>query len=298
MKPSIAALVASIAILGVAMAMPAAQDAVVPEEALVASNDPSACKTDGEPCSFPYTWGGRQYTKCIADDWYRPWCGTGSNPWTDYAHCLDGCETTPEKTEDDDEPAEATPPTPTTASTTAPVVDEPATGPEPDGATAPVPPAEPEDPDCEKACCTIDLYKKPQDKKPTKPNRGRRRKSYDNKISKWNDKVDKWEADKWPDKWHMKKIEVCSYTGEHPFVAYTDKVKSFKLSGDCEKVTLFDDDPKKREKHQNNDVTYTSSQDSIDKDLRNDIEGVELFITNKNTGACNMPGGSNARGTA
>ena len=68
--------------------------------------------------------------------------------------------------------------------------------------------------------------------------------------------------------------------------------------GGCVQVTLFDDDPKKREKHQNNDVTYTSSQDSIDKDLRNDIEGVELFITNKNTGACNMPGGSNARGTA
>jgi hypothetical protein len=271
--------VAIIAMAGVTMAIPTApvQDAVVPEDTLVASHDPSGCKTDGEPCVFPYTWGGKEYHHCIEDDWYTAWCGTGSNPWVQYAHCLEGCKTGPEKTDDDEE----------------------ATGPEPDGETAPAPPAEPEDPDCKKACCTIDLYKKPQTdkpKKPKKPTLGKNRRRYDKKMADYEDKkLPKWEAkvDKWEEDNHMKKIKECSYTGEHPFVAYTDKVKSFKLSGDCEKVTLFDDDLNKKEKRQNNDVTYTSSQDKIDKDLRNDIEGVEIFITNKNEGACKMPDASN-----
>ena len=41
--------------------------------------------------------------------------------------------------------------------------------------------------------------------------------------------------------------------------------------------------------NQNNHKTYTSSQDKIAKDLRNDISGFKLYIKNKNKGKCNTP---------
>merc|ERR1711871_1818404 len=124
-------------------------------------------------------------------------------------------------------------------------------------------------PDCKKSCCTIKIYKAP---KPAEGRRRRRRKVQD-----------------WEEKKLEKTIKKCSYTGEAPEVDYTGKIKAFELSGQCEKVTLYDYDPKKIKKNQNNHKTYTSSQYKIAKDLRNDISGFKLYIKDKNKGKCNTP---------
>jgi hypothetical protein len=120
-----------------------------------------------------------------------------------------------------------------------------------------------------KSCCKIKIYKAP------KPAEGRRRRRR---------KVQDWRAKKLE-----KTVEKCSYTGEAPVVKYSGKIKAFELSGQCEKVTLYDYDPKKKKKSQDNDVTYTRSQDKIAKDLRNDISGFKLYIKNKNDGECKDP---------